>query len=126
MAIDYVRSAESAGVGVLDELMEGWDQTKGRDPNKFTNAKNLYRIVVTAAGYALQAFMPKQAKLGETLALSGTPLLAKTVVHFVRTRSATPATAAVREFVPRAEYRIQVPPVATSPIVGGVAKFGVY
>ena len=80
MPIDFTKSAISAGVGVVDELLDRMD-AKSTPPRtgQFRTFQDMGRIAIAGAGYALQAFMPKYASLGETLALSGTPLLAKTI-----------------------------------------------
>lgn len=98
MPIDVVRSLTSAGVGVLDEGMEWWDEKAGRT-EPFRTARDLGRLAITGLGYGLQVFMPRQARLGETLALSGTPLLVKSVAKPVR--SAMASRAGEQAFRPR-------------------------
>lgn len=98
MPIDVVRSLTSAGVGVLDEGLEWWDDKAGRTES-FRTARDLGRLAIAGLGYGLQVFMPRQARLGETLALSATPLLTKSIARPVR--SAVASRAGEQAFRPR-------------------------
>lgn len=78
MALDVGRSLTSAGVGVVDVIAEKSDEKAGRIES-FRNARDISRLVIAGIGYGLQVFMPRHARLGETLALSATPLVIKSI-----------------------------------------------
>ncbi len=108
MPIDLVRSGISAGVGVVDEVLESMDANAGR-VKSFRTATDIGRLVIAGVGYGLQVFMPRQAKLGETLALSATPLLVKSIAKPIRATMGK-ATSSTAGFVSRTravqgEYR---------------------
>lgn len=78
MPVDLMKSAVAGGVGVLDEFMVSWDEKEGRTES-FKNATDISRLLVAGLGYGLQVFYPRQARIGEALALSGTTLLVKSI-----------------------------------------------
>lgn len=86
MPIDVTRSAFSAGVGVADEILEYVDaHAKVPRTQSFRTAKDIGRLAIALGGYGLQAFGPgRYVKLGETLALSATPLLVKSLAGPVK------------------------------------------
>lgn len=99
MAIDMVKAGVSAGVGVVDEVLEWWDEKSGRTES-FRTATDIGRLAIAGLGYAIQIFWPRQSRLGEAMALSATPLLVKSIAKPVR--EAMGATAgASRTYVPR-------------------------
>ena len=106
MGIDFVKTGISVGVGGLDEVTEWWDEKTGRTES-FRNAKDITRLVAAGLGYAMQIFWPKQARLGESLALSATPLLVKSIAKPIR--AAMTSSQAGRTFVPR--RRAPAPPL---------------
>ena len=81
--VDLIKSGISVGVGVVDEVMESWDEKEGRT-EPFRKATDIVRLLGALGGYALQIFMPRQARIGEALALSATPLLVKSVAKPIR------------------------------------------
>ncbi len=107
MGIDFVKTGISVGVGGLDEVMEYWDEKTGRTES-FRNAKDITRLVAAGLGYAMQIFWPRQARLGESLALSATPLLVKSIAKPIRA-AMTSSQAGSRTFVPR--RRAPAPPL---------------
>jgi len=78
MAIDFTKELVSVGVGVVDPALQGWDAKSGRT-GMFKTATDIVRLVGAVGGLGLQQFMPRQAKWGEALALSFTPLLIATL-----------------------------------------------
>lgn len=111
MAIDVTQSGVSAGVGILDEIMEWWDE-KAERTESFRTATDISRLMVAGLGYGLQAFMPRQARLGETLALSATPLLVKSVASPLRSMLAEAAPRSSQVFVPRRRVATPLAPAA--------------
>ena len=115
MAIDLMKSGISVGVGLVDTVLERMDAT-AKSPTgaaaprtgTFKKWSDLSRLALAVAGYGIQAMYPRQARIGEALALSATPLLVKTLVAdtvadmfkenaasgFVPTRTYAPAPAA--------------------------------
>lgn len=112
MGIAMDRTLTSVGVGVLDEVLEWWDEKAGRTES-FKTYKDIGRLVVAGIGYGLQVFMPKQARLGETLALSATPLLVKSIAKPIRSamKTSKQAQEQVREqvFVPKRRVLLTPP-----------------
>jgi len=108
--IDFRKTGVSVGVGVVDEVLEWWDEKSGRTET-FRTAKDIGRLVEAGLGYAIQIFWPKQARIGEALALSATPLLVKSIAKPIR---AMLPTSAQRTFVPRRRA-----PIPTSMPAGG-------
>ena len=96
--VDLMKSGISVGVGVVDEVAEAWDEKEGRT-EPFRTATDIWRLLGALGGYALQIFMPKQARIGEALALSATPLLVKSVAKPIR--AAIGGGATERVFMPR-------------------------
>ena len=92
MPISLMKSGIAVGVGVLDEVAEYMDDNvkaaDGTTPaprtKSFKNAKDIYRLGAAAIGYGMMMIMPKHDKLGETIAISATPLLAKSIARAVR------------------------------------------
>ena len=112
MAVDVMKSGLAVGVGVLDEVMESWDEKEGR-VEPFRNATDISRILIAGLGYGLQMFMPRYARLGEGLALAGTPLLVKSIAAPLR--EAIGGGGASR-FVPRGNaFRPARAPMSGSP-----------
>lgn len=108
MPINIGRSLISAGVGVVDEVATYWDEQEGRTES-FKNAVDISRLLIAGAGYAMQVFMPRMAVMGETLALSATPLLVKSISKPVRSAIGGGTTAAA---FPRARARAIAAPMA--------------
>lgn len=102
MAVDITRSLISVGVGVVDEVLEGQDANAGRTKS-FRTWQDIGRLVIAGLGYGLQVFVPNQSRLGETLALSATPLLVKSIAGPVmRAVTGGPTTkSSVEQFVAR-------------------------
>jgi hypothetical protein len=96
--VDLMKSGISVGVGVVDEVMESWDEKEGRT-EPFRKATDIVRLLGALGGYALQIFMPRQARIGEALALSATPLLVKSVAKPIR--AAIGGGTEERVFLPR-------------------------
>ena len=98
MGIDFTKELVSVVVGVADPALQGWDAKSGRT-GMFKTATDLVRLLGTAGGLGIQQFMPRQAKWGEALALSITPLLIATVAgQAIKDAINPPATTM---FVPR-------------------------
>ena len=115
MAIDLGKSAVSIGVGTLDEVMEWWDEEQAR-AGSFRTATDISRLVVVGLGYGAQVFMPRYAKLGETVALSATPLLVKTISRAIRRPQVAASASGMRRatsFSPKAMTGAYMPPEAT-------------
>lgn len=112
--INIGRSLMSAGVGVVDEVATYWDEQENRTES-FKNATDISRLLIAGAGYAMQVFMPKMAVMGETLALSATPLLVKSIAKPVR--SAIGGGTAAAAF-PRARARARVRDTAVQRLLG--------
>ena len=85
---DVGKIVTAIGVGAGDEVAIYFDQKNGW-VKPFQNATDLYRVGATLGGYGLQAFMPRYAKLGDTLATASTPLLTKSVISVVRAQMGT-------------------------------------
>lgn len=100
MAINVGNSLWSAGVGVLDEGLEWWDEREGRN-DSFRTAKDIGRLAGAFIGYGMQVFMPRRARFGEVLALSETPLLVKSLSKATVRRGAMATAGGARSFVPR-------------------------
>ena len=100
--IDVGRSITSVGVGAVSEVLEWWDEKEGR-VGSFRTANDIGNLVMCGVGYGAQVFMPRYAKLGETIALSATPLLVKSISRAIRSRSAAGARSGMGRvsFVPR-------------------------
>lgn len=96
--VDLMKSGISVGVGVVDEVMESWDEKEART-EPFRKATDIVRLIGALAGYSIQIFMPRQTKLGEALALSSTPLLVKSVSKPIR--AAIGGETTERVFLPR-------------------------
>ena len=111
--IDFMKTGVAVGVGVLDEALEWWDERQGRT-DSFRTAKDIGRLAGAGLGYAIQIFWPRQARLGEALALSTTPLLVKSIAKPLREAMTT--TASQRTFVPR--RRAPAPAASPSMPVG--------
>ena len=120
MAIDIGRSLTSAAVGLADEVMEWWDENEGRTES-FKTAKDIGRLVIAGVGYGLQVFMPRQARLGETLALSATPLLVKSIAKPVRA-SFKKGAATEAAYTPRRRANAPVPAPAGTPVNASVHR----
>ena len=104
MGIDGGRSLTSVGVGAVSEVLEWWDENEGRS-GSFRTANDIGNLVMCGLGYGAQVFTPRYAKLGETIALSATPLLVKSISKAVRTRTTTSMRSrsiSRGSFVPRA------------------------
>ena len=114
MPIDIGRSLTSVGVGLADVVMEWWDENEGRTES-FKTAKDIGRVVIAGLGYGLQVFMPRQAKLGETLALSATPLLVLSIAKPVR-ESFKKGAATEAAYAPRRRAHAPVPAPAGAPV----------
>lgn len=113
MPIDATKAIISAGVGVADEALSYWDEKSGRMAS-FQNATDIGRLLATMAGYGLQAFMPRQAAFGETLATAATPLLVKSISAVIRGQIGTSA------FRPRVAMASMRPMLSAPPrSVGG-------
>jgi len=108
MAIDTTKAIISAGVGIIDEVLERNDATEGRTES-FRTATDIGRLVLAGIGYATQLWMPRYAGVGEALALSATPLLVKSIAKPVM--ASVGARGASRTFVPR----MTVPGRSTKP-----------
>jgi hypothetical protein len=98
MAIDMTKELVSVGVGVVDPALQGWDIKSGRS-GMFKTATDIARLLGTGIGLAMQVWMPRQARIGEALALSCTPLLVNTVAGQA-IRDAVSGAGATR-FVPK-------------------------
>ena len=86
MPINMTKSLTSVGVGVVDEVLEYWDARAAVPRTEsFRTWKDIGRLVMAGTGYALQAFMPRYSDLGETLAISATPLLVKSIAKPLKT-----------------------------------------
>ena len=101
MAINLTKTGISVIVGAVDIGLERSDETAGRT-EPFKKWADYGRVIGALAGYGLQVFMPRQAAIGEALALSATPLLVKSIYKAV----VKPAAAGMA-FTPR--QRITVP-----------------
>jgi hypothetical protein len=66
-------------VAVVDEVFIYEDETQGYT-KPFQTSKDISRTVLALGGYAFQAFMPRYAKFFDIVAMSETPLLAKSVI----------------------------------------------
>ena len=110
MAIDVQRHLIAGGVGVVDEVLETWGEGETQEP--FRNKKDLGRLAIVAAGLGLQAFMPAQAELGETLSLAATPLLVKSVAKPLKAMLLKPKAVSFVARTPVAA--IPIPPVPQS------------
>lgn len=117
MAINMQKSLIAAGVGVVDEVLEYWDEQPGGSQLPFQSKKDLGRLVLAGLGYGLQAFMPAQAQLGETIALAATPLLVKSIAKPLKAALLTPRAATAMAFRARS-------PVSTIPIPAPAAPPG--
>ena len=88
--LNVTRIAIAAGVGVVDELLERQDVKAVR-----TGAKGwsfMYRVAAVAGGFGLQMFMPKYGGIGETVALSATPLMVKSIASLAMPVAGRPMT----------------------------------
>ena len=115
MAIDIGRSIQSIGVGGISEVLEWWDVKEGR-VDTFRTANDIGNLLMCGFGYGAQVFMPRYAKLGETVALSATPLLVKSISKAIRGPTvAAAAKSGMRRmnFTPRARTGAYMPPEAT-------------
>ena len=99
MAVDLLKAGVAVGVGALDEVMNSWDEKQGRTKS-FRTATDLSRLAVAGAGYAIMAFYPRQSRIGEVLALSGTTLLTKSVAKPLRSAIGG-GTVTTSSYVPR-------------------------
>ncbi len=98
MGIDFTKEIISIGVGVADPALQGWDAKVGR-AGMFKTATDLVRLIGAVGGLGVQQFMPRQAKWGEALALSFTPLLVNTLAGQAIKDAINPPAAAM--FTPR-------------------------
>ena len=73
----------AVGVGGADEALGYWDEQSGRTES-FKNASDIGRLLAALVGYGAQAFFPRYAAMGETVATASTPLLVKSIVSVVR------------------------------------------
>ena len=111
MAIDIGKSLVSVGIGVVDEVLERQDALNDRTES-FKTWSDIGRLVGAAAGYGIQAFMPRQEKWGEALALSATPLLVKSIAKPLMENLSGEAKSSRYSFVPRRRVAEQGPSVA--------------
>lgn len=119
MAINMQKSLISVGVGVVDEVLEYWDEQPGGSKEPFQSKKDLGRLVLAGIGYGLQAFMPAQAQLGEAIALSATPLLVKSIAKPLRT------ALGIKEGVSfRARSPVSTIPIPVPSAPGGMQRIG--
>ena len=104
MGIDIMGQVVSYGIGGVDEVLEWWDGSSETPRTKpFQNARDIGRLVLNLGGLALQVWMPRQARLGDTVAKSSGPLLVKSVVKALKKPAAAPAPASHEmTYVPRA------------------------
>jgi hypothetical protein len=66
----------------------------------------MYRVAAVAAGFGLQMFMPKYGGIGETAAISATPLLVKSIAKIAMAPTAySPRLAASRSYPAMATAR---------------------
>jgi len=122
--IDWGKALAAAGVGALDEVMISWDEKEGRTED-FKTATDIVRLLGTGLGYGLQAFT-RQARYGEALALSMTPLFVKSVAGPIRDAiGGGSSSTADRVFMPRKRTpvaaRSRYPAPAYDPELQGVA-----
>jgi len=72
----------SVGVGMLDEVLERQDDTKGR--TEYKRWSNWARLLLAVGGWGMVAVGPSQyANWAETAAIAATPLLTKGVAKVV-------------------------------------------
>lgn len=83
MPINATKAIISIGVGVADEALGYWDEQSGR-AESFKNAADIGRLLAAMTGYGLQAFSPRHAAIGETIATAATPLLVKSISAVIR------------------------------------------
>jgi hypothetical protein len=65
----------------------------------------MYRVAAVAAGFGLQMFMPKYGAIGETAAISATPLLVKSIAKIAMAPTAYSPRLAARSFPSMAAAR---------------------
>ncbi len=82
MAINVQGLLTGGAVGVADVGLEYWD-TKSARTGSFKTATDLGRLGMVVGGLALAQFMPRYARLGETVAIAAMPLLVKSVAKAV-------------------------------------------
>lgn len=99
MPINATKAIISVGVGVADEALSYWDEQSGRTES-FKTATDIGRLLLALAGYGLQAFSPRYAAMGETLAVASTPLLVKSISAVIRKQVSAPAAFRPRMAVP--------------------------
>ncbi|MFA5187618.1 MAG: hypothetical protein WC551_14150 [Patescibacteria group bacterium] len=109
MAIDLVKEAVAVVIGVEDEFVERKDVKDART-GSFKTYTDISRLVITGAGLGLQVFAPKYGRIGEALAIGGTPLLVKSIAKAVMPVGTT--TAAAMGFTPNRTAPAPAPAVA--------------
>ena len=97
--LNVTRIAIAAGVGAVDEMLERNDAKAAREGTK--SWAFMYRVAAVAAGFGLQMFMPKYGAIGETAAISATPLLVKSIAKIAMAPTAYSPRLAARSFTPR-------------------------
>lgn len=97
--LNVTRIAIAAGVGAVDEMLERSDVKAAREGTK--SWAFMYRVAAVAAGFGLQMFMPKYGGIGETAAISATPLLVKSIAKIAMAPTAYSPRLAARSFAPR-------------------------
>lgn len=114
LRINITKMAVAAGVGGLDEFLEMQDASATTPRTGFFKTWRDYgRIGMVGIGLAAQAFMPKYAALGETIAVAATPLLMKSIIKMVRK---------VEYAQPAAVRQLQYRPISR-PVSGRVPEF---
>lgn len=114
LKINITKMAVAAGVGGLDEFLEIQDaQASVPRTGFFKTWRDYGRIGMVGLGLATQAFLPKYANLGETIAVAATPLLMKSVIKQVR---------GVAYSQPAAVRQLQYRPISR-PVGGRVPEF---
>ena len=116
--INTTKALIAVGVGGADEALAYWDEQAGRTEN-FKTASDIGRLLAALVGYGLQAFSPRYAAMGETVATASTPLLVKSIVKVVRQNVGTPSAFRPRVGVPR---RLGLSAPAGAP--GGARRVG--
>jgi len=123
--MDVPRKLGLAGVGVVDEVMEWWDEKAGRT-EPFRNAKDITRLALVGVGTGIEIFWPKFSRWGSIMSDGAIPLLVKSIAKPVR--SAITSASAGKTYVPRKRAPappalpagVEVPVVSEEPVITSV------
>ena len=116
MPINFSNGALAAGVGVLDEVMEYWDEQEART-EAFKTARDISRVFLVLGSLGIQAFAPRYERFAEPIGLASIPLLVKSISKPVRDAiggGTTTATSRVYRPSARAVPAAQINPALRS------------